>query len=263
MADVQNGDEALRSNTGASAVGLRASLSRDASSPLRIIALFIALSETLATVGATATDGTARMMMTTFAVSFPFVVLVLFVWLLVAHTAKLYAPSEYTADTSIESFVMATRRQQRDAHIVIRNAIGATVATQVETAEGATAASEADMRDRLIATYDEAISQFSVTVVRGLILAGAEDYQVPISDRTTVQELLDSVYFSLVPAVGPYTYGMSWVLIRGDHEVLADLGSNWAQRNGRTGDDRPLAEVGIAAGTTLTAAPRGHRKFPA
>lgn len=235
-----------------------------ASSPLRIVAMFIALCEALATAGAIATDGTARMTLTSFAVVFPFVVLMVFVWLLVKHTEKLYPPDAYTANTSIEAFAAATRRQARDTQRLIDNARSA-VELAVDRTLGSSSVGEEDatsMRQHLVATFDEAVEEASVTVVRRLIIGDAESYQVPVTLEMTVQELLDSVYLSLAPAVGPYTYGTDWVLVREDQEVLRDMGTNRRDNAGVDGDVRRLSEVGITAGMTLTAVRRGHRTFP-
>lgn len=60
----------------------------EVTSPLPVIALFILLSQALAGYGAIATSGTTGTIFTCFAVSFPFVVLAVFVWLLVTHTQK-------------------------------------------------------------------------------------------------------------------------------------------------------------------------------
>lgn len=231
----------------------------EADSPLPVIALFILLSESLAGAGAIATDGTTRIMLTIFAVSFPFVVLGVFVWLLVAHTEKLYAPSQYTPDTSIAAFAQATRRETRDAQLVARGALRAAVAPAI-VSDGADVQ---QVGEQIVARYDEALEEASVKLVRRLILDDdAETISLPVSEATTVQELLDSIYLSIASAVGPYTYGIEWVLVREDHEALKDIGSNWAEARGSSGDERKLSEVGIGPGSTLTAIRRGHRRFP-
>jgi hypothetical protein len=232
----------------------------DVSSPLRIIALFIALSETLASAAAVATDGTARTMLTSFAVSFPFVVLAVFVWLLVAHTTKLYAPNQYTAETTIEAFANATRRQNTETQLLVRSAVSHAVATAIG-AEDVGTATPADVRDQIAANFDQAVEDASVTLARSLLIDGAENVQIAVGNKTSVQDFLDSAYFSLVPAVGPYTYGVDWVLVGGDHETLPEMGSNWAEQQGEEGDFRLLEEVGIRPGTILTAIRRGHRGF--
>lgn len=60
----------------------------EVTSPLPVIALFILLSQALAGYGTIATSGTTGTIFTCFAVSFPFVVLAVFVWLLVTHTHR-------------------------------------------------------------------------------------------------------------------------------------------------------------------------------
>ena len=65
-----------------------------AKSPLGIIALFIALVYGLATVGLFGAGDHVRVLVW-FLVSFPVLVLAVFVWLLTTHPDKLYAPGDY------------------------------------------------------------------------------------------------------------------------------------------------------------------------
>jgi len=82
-------------------------------SPLWIIALFIALSEATAGVAAIITNGVARLIFAVFAVSFPTVVFVVFVWLLVKHAPNLYAPGQYSKDITPEMYRSGIRRDER------------------------------------------------------------------------------------------------------------------------------------------------------
>jgi hypothetical protein len=198
-------------------------------------------------------------MLTSFAVAFPFVVLAVFVWLLVVHTEKLYAPSQYTPDTTIAAFAEATRRQTRDAQLVAQSAISAAVAPAIVARSNGADLNE--VREQIAERLDQAVEDASVKLARSLLIEGADTVSIPVSRETTVQDLLDSAYFALTPAVGPYTYGIDWMLVRSDHELLENIGSKWAEGNGMPDDYRPLREVGIEPGATLTAIRRGHRRF--
>lgn len=210
-------------------------------SPLRIIASFIGLSQALAVTGAAATDGTARLVLTIFAVTFPLIVLMVFVWLLVRHPANLYAPTEYTIDTSVEVFAAALDRRQRAFEVVLADA----VPDALLSAGGATQPLQARMP--LASALDEALSERGVTILVDEFIP-ERPARIPVTERTTVQDLLDQAYFSLEPTVDAFTYGRSWVLAREDGERMVDLIS------GRSGADaRLLSEVGIAAGDVLRA----------
>lgn len=81
----------------------------ETTSPLRILALFIALSEATAGAAAVGTDGGARLLLASFAVVLPLIVLSIFVWLLLRHPGNLYPPDRYTAETGIEKYVGVLR----------------------------------------------------------------------------------------------------------------------------------------------------------
>ena len=131
-----------------------------APSPLWIIALFIALSEFMAGVAAIATSGTTQMIFAVFAVIFPALVLILFVWLLLTHPANLYSPGQYTAGTTVETYVRALTRENRDEATQLREAFSAVVAATAEPgfeeADRRTAVAEilADFSEHSFVTVD-------------------------------------------------------------------------------------------------------------
>jgi hypothetical protein len=211
------------------------------SSPLRVIASFIALSQALAITGSAATNGTARLILTIFAVTFPLIVLAVFVWLLVRHPANLYAPGEYTADTSVEKFATALDRRQRAFEVVFAEAVPEALSS-TETAGRVSTSGQS-----LTSALDEALSERTVTIrLDDFSLEGPA--RIPVTKQTTVQDLLDQTYFSLKPSVGVFSYGRSWVLERENGERLNALGSAYARP-----DSRLLEEAGIRAGDVLRA----------
>jgi hypothetical protein len=234
----------------------------DAGSPLRIIALFILLSQAAVSAAAIGTSGTTQFMLAVFAVAFPIVVLAVFVWLLLRHPGNLYAPSQYTAETNIEDFVSVLTRQQRASQVVLERAVSDAVVSGVvqKSPVEATVIAE-DVRQHVADAFSQSVADSSVTVVRRNIRADASAATIPIDSDTTVQDLLDSIYYSLVPAVGPFTYNVEWVLALPNHDLLPDLGSAWADKQGQRHDERPIADVGIEPGMTLTVLPRAHRRF--
>lgn len=66
--------------------------------------------------------------------------------------------------------------------------------------------------------------------------------------ETTIDELLDTVFFSLTPDIEPFSYGKTWVLGAEDGTLLVALGTHWAKTEGLQRDERPIGEVGLLPG---------------
>jgi hypothetical protein len=229
-------------------------------SPLWIIALFIALSEAMASVASIETDGTARLIFAIFAVSFPVLVLVIFVGMLLLYPANLYSPSQYTAQTTVETYARTLRRERRDNALVLKHAVSEAVSqgsAGIELPLGASPSRDA-LRDQVAEIFEHVMSESSVTVDPSPLLEGADPIQVPVTSNTTVAELLDSIYFSISPAVEPFTYNKSWVLADTNLAPLNDIGTLWARARGSSRDDRTLKEAGIAPASELVVLPQ-HR----
>lgn len=80
--------------------------------------------------------------------------------------------------------------------------------------------------------------------------------EVPISEDTRVQDLLNTVYAALPTSVPAFTYGKEWLLRRpDDHRVYQDMGRPWARSTGQNGDSRSLADVDIQRGNHLEVIP--------
>lgn len=244
------------------AEGVRERALPDASSPLRIIALFILLSEAAASGAAAATRGATQMILAIFAVSFPLIVFAIFVWLLLKHTLKLYAPHQYTSDTSIQTFASVVAQQQIASQAVLGQAVSEALVTAVASdSSSGDGASVQAVRQHVADAFSEAVRAGSITVIRS-VFDGAEPIQIPTTADTTVQDLLNAIYFALVPSVGPYTYAIDWILVTPEHKPLLNIGSGWAREQGLPGDVRPLSDVGLRPGMTLTVINRSHRSFP-
>lgn len=220
----------------------------NSASPLWIIALFIALCEVMAGVAAVVSDGVPQMIFAVFAVSFPIGVLGVFVWLLLEHPANLYSPAQYTDETPIGTFAAVLNRQSRANSIVYSHAIGEAIASATEVPGPDETWSVDALREHIAVAIDRGVENRSVSIVRP---DGLDPVHIPVTDETTVGELLDSIYLEIAPLVRPYTYGESWLLVGENGTTLDRIGTSWAQRGGRSRDERPLATVGIAPGMTF------------
>jgi hypothetical protein len=218
-------------------------------SPLWIIALFIALSEAVAVLAAVVTSGMVQTGFFVFAVSFPVLVFAVFLWLLLKHPANLYSPSQFTSETTtIERYVAALKREQRDSTVILQQAVSEAIS---DTVEG----DDERVRERISEAFERAIEEGTITVDRTPLLGVADPVRFPVTPDTKVAELLDSIYISITPNVKPFTYNKSWILSDADGGLLKDIGTAWAEERGWARDERSLAEAGIEPGSKLTVNP--------
>jgi hypothetical protein len=179
---------------------------------------------------------------------FPLLVLGVFIWLLIRYPANLYSPDQYTSEVGIETYAEVLNRQVRAASQVYSEA---TIDTLASAAKGDLSNPEASIRwseDELTRRIEEYVEHSSITVDRSRFLAGAEPVQIPVTADTTVGDLLDAIYFELSPAVYPFTYGSSWLLMDEHGVMLTEMGTRWA---GNSRDERMLKEAGIVKGSRL------------
>jgi hypothetical protein len=232
-------------------------------SPLWIIALFIALSEVTAGIAAIVTDGATRMIFAVFAVGFPILVLAVFLWLLIKYPANLYSPWQYTDEVGVDAYAGALSRQSRTASVVYSEAASEAVASAVAPIGQQDDASQQALRKQVVQTFEELVRGRSITIDRSTLHADAPILQIPVTDATTVSELLDAIYFEIAPVVEPFTYGKSWLLADWDGNPLTEIGTAWAKwDSGAPRDRRPLGDAGIAPGSKLRLVmlPSGHRE---
>jgi hypothetical protein len=217
-------------------------------SSLWIVALFAALGAVVAGLAAIATDGTTRLMFGVFAVGFPIAILVAFIWLVLNH------PWQYATETNAPSYKAAVRRENQDTTAVLLQAVSEAVASAVVYTNPAppSAAGEREtiesVRERVASTFEDALAAHTITVHLTLLGDDAEPLHFPIRQHTTVQNLLDSVWIALDPAVEPYSYTKSWILEREDGKMLDKIGAGTERA-----DSRRLDTVGIHPGSTLRA----------
>jgi hypothetical protein len=222
-------------------------------SPLWIIALFIALSEAMAGTAAIATDGTTRLIFAIFAVCFPVAVFATFVWLLIEHPANLYPPGEYTEQTPVTVY---DQTLTKGGLALFANAVSEAALTAVTVHSDQEGLEDPrTLRDQVAHSFERAVEEGSVTIDRAQLIAGAEPVQIPIAEDALVDSFLDSVYFQIRPEVKAYTYGSAWLLVDAAGRPLDEMGTQWAKAHGNTRDQRPLSEIGILPGSSLSVVP--------
>jgi len=180
-------------------------------------------------------------------VVFPFVVLGVFIWLLIRYPGNLYSPWQYTSEVGVETYTTALDRQVRTTSKVYRAAaLKAFSANEGSSGEW----SDPEGEDVLLERIEKFVRDSSITVDRSRIIPRTNPVQIPVTDETTVGDLLDTIYFEIATIVHPFSYGSSWVLKDEDGSQLTELGTRWA---GHVRDERRLNEVGITPGQTLFA----------
>lgn len=219
-------------------------------SPLWIIALFIALSEATAGVAAVVTNGSTRIIFACFAVTFPAVVFAVFVWLLIKHAPNLYAPGQYSRDITPEIYRLGI---SRDDSILIGRAVAESVVPLF--GDKFQEAPHSVVVQEVVDRFEAAVEESSVVVSLKLFKPVSDPLQIAVSSSTRIQSLLDRIYFALKPAVRPFTYGKTWLLIDEHGTEYREMGTLWAEMHGLEDDTRFIDAVGIGPGKHLTAVP--------
>lgn len=223
-----------------------------AASPLWIIALCIALSEATASITANTTNGLVRMIFTCFATGYPVLVFVAFIWLVVRHTPKLYSPPQFSKDITPEMF-RAGIGISRTESINLARAVAAAMAPLL--AVGDDEELLAKTTRQVAQRFEAAVTACSVTITLSYLKPAEPDLRIPVTDQTSITELLDDIYLALVPALPPDSYQRTWTLINGNGAELPRLGKSWAIERGMLRDERSIADAGIFPGGTFTAVP--------
>jgi hypothetical protein len=224
-------------------------------SPLWIVALFIALSEATAGFAAITTNGVARMIFTCFATGFPVLVFTAFIWLLVQHTPKLYSPGQYSKEITPEVFRTGIQISHAES-INLGRAVAAALAPLLW--EGTDEDVLAAGARKIAQSFEEAVVESSVTIVLSYLKPGTRDLRIPVTEDTTVTDLLDGVYLALVPWASPDSYQQTWTLLNEKGEEIPATGARWAKDRGMLRDERLISHAGIFPGNTLTAIAKGR-----
>jgi hypothetical protein len=185
--------------------------------PLGLIAIFMALSEIVVTVGVIYTSGIVQLILTIFATLFPFGTAAAFFVILWKKHHVLYPPESYQ-NMELANMQLFIRRFVDVDH-------------------------SGDLEGKSIEIDPSPLMK---TAVGRLAL--------PIRVMTTVSDLLDLIWLSVLAEndVPGGTYDMEWVLRdRETKRIFSDMGSQWARKKRFRRDSRSLESVGIRPGAKL------------
>jgi hypothetical protein len=117
------------------------------------------------------------------------------------------------------------------------------------------------MADTILESFRSEVAKSAITVDFRKFDPVLSAIQFPLSDETTVRDLLNFIYGALPDSVPAFAYGEEWLLRRlRDGKVFLDMGTRWADANSVGTDDRALAEVGILPGDVLEVIPGPGRR---
>lgn len=243
--------------------------------PLKVIALFLSLTEVVLGAATTQTTGGIQVALTSFVIAFPTGVAAAFFAILWDRPWVLYHPADYGRPTDVEAFIMAQRRRPlTDDHLfvqiqrVVRDTLSssslATKLAQVSSPEDTGYAGKSISRilnDAAQKVEEDILASSFVTIdSRPLLGKRGRVWQVPYSEHVTVSGLLDGLWLSMrSTGLQPYTYGQIWVLRDAESgRTFTNMGRRWAGKAETEPrypppDDRRLKDVGISAGTRLEA----------
>jgi hypothetical protein len=249
-------------NSPTSSSSERSHLTARVANPLATVSIFLTFCEITAGFAATQTAGWIQALFGVFSVAFPIMVgagLFVILW---KKPEVLYAPGDYSKDTPIRDYVDAVRggglssaaRQTEAIEQIVTSAIESTI---VKFREDPTANLNVDARTlaRSVANIEIKKSTIEVQMpivgkdsALGRILIPADE------DEMYVDDFLDTLYFAMDGLVPPYTYGKTWMIFDAEtNQAFDKIGSTYLGRelNKRSGDNRPLHEVGIIAGRPI------------
>jgi hypothetical protein len=223
-----------------------------------VISLFLTFSEVTAGIAAVRAEGWIQAVFTIFSVVFPIAVGTTFFVFLWKKPFVLYAPGDYSADTPVESFVQAmTANRTRETAAVdsaLAEALDDVLAAVLQSTEAESAEDVAVIAEQAVTSARAEVERRAVTVslARFPTRNRAEAVAFVVDEQTTVQDLLNFVYFAIADAVEPYRYGRQWLLrdITSGH-VYGELGSSARDIDRGRFDERLLADIGIHPGAQL------------
>jgi hypothetical protein len=226
--------------------------------PLWIISLFLGLAEATVGISTTQAYGWVQGMLAVFSVAFPAAIAAIFFLILWKKPYVLYAPKDYSDRPGIREFVGAlsssTNRSLDNVESAIRSAFETVIDPQLTDIGEARKES---LVQEAVETAQRDVRRRTVEVDLGGIHSSlrTSPFIFPISDRTTVADLLDSVYFAISDFVSPFSYGDEWMLLdEKTGNTHREIGTSWAKKAlDQSRDWRPLKDVGIDPGDRLIA----------
>lgn len=198
--------------------------------PLWIIAALLGLCELAMITVVTLGSGWIQAMFAIFAVMYPLLLTGLFFFVLIRHTAVLYAPKDYAGGTTFTEFAgvfahtqqLVTAKRERATLEVFRESV-------------ASVTDSASIADAVIERTQLAIAS------RALHVEGetpAPSFYVDAPVDASVQDLLDIIWLDHINRfVPPFSYGDRWLLTQGQRPVVQS--------------DEALESAGILPGASL------------
>lgn len=218
-----------------------------------MISLFLGVSEAGVAVAVTQATGWIQTMLAIFAVAFPTAVSTAFFVTLWRNNKVLYAPGDFTQDTPVHDFVEAMNRTNRRSIDIVESALheGLTSLEHQLQALGASAA----QREQILESVSSAARRAIINVDITAFDQQRRSVDVPVDERATVTELLDTAFIPIAHKVPEYSYGKTWLLRDIETgKTLSAMGTIYARKHlGTDRDYRTLSEVGIEPGSRLMA----------
>lgn len=219
--------------------------------PLGIIALFISLSEAVAGIVATQTEGHIQLILTLFVVFFPIHISILFFCVLWHRPIVFYHPKEFEGQTTVEAFSEAMERRFRrvDRWVEKTEKSIRNVVNDEEKAES---------------LVNEIVKSHSLTLNTKPILGNlGQIIEIPYDEFESIGLFLRYVWHR-VDNLPVHSYGKEWILSNAENgQRYYQIGSRFARKHlGTKWDERTLEEVGIKPGMTIQVERlRSHRHF--
>lgn len=237
--------------------------------PLGIIAMFVALSETVAGLAAVKTEGATQLIFAVFAISFPVLVAVLFFAILWKRSYVFYPPQEFGQNVDVARYVEAMRHQAIGNQEVV-SLVQTSIAEAFKSQEAKNVltrlttehplATESALRDASAAISQEVLDRFQHSMIRINIAEFADsdtdalELVFPYDPSQEAFHLLSAVYFQISNRVPAYSYGKVWALRDSrSGQLMLPAGVNWADSHALLESSATVRQLGINAGMTLRA----------
>ncbi|GLZ39271.1 hypothetical protein [Actinokineospora sp. NBRC 105648] len=221
--------------------------------PLWVIAAFLGVAEVTVGIVATQSEGWIQGLLAVFSVAFPVGIAVAFFLILWFRPYVLYAPNDYPDGTRVADFVDAVS-VARASRLRSLDAVVQTTIEEVLRDRLPGSAIEESVQAALDIAH-ESIEKALVFVETGPLREDSplpKGIAVPAFPHTSVQEFLDELWLGLASVVPAFSYGEKWELVSAHTgQPLPDMGWQWAERQGKKGDDRQLSAIGIKPGIRL------------
>lgn len=238
--------------------------------PLGIIAIFVALSETIAGLAAVQTGGAVQLIFCLFAVLFPVLVATLFFLVLWSRSYVFYPPQEFGMDVNVTQYVEAMRHQaigNQELLSLVQTSIKDTFRSgeaQIElsrVAKDQTVSKEVALQNASTVLAEKAVGRLQQSVLRIDISAFAVGTAGPLPElvfaydaKADAFELLSSIYYQISDHVPAFTYGKVWALEDLEtKQLILPSNVNWRDNRALADSGATVEQFGLQAGMALRA----------